>query len=119
MALLTTISISIINEQTNRYVGSLTVEVRTGEVVAEVKETHSFTSTHIFCFCLLHTYDKQYNVTRSSRYGILENFHYPLLQLLFDILFRHISSTLCICVSYTRIVQEGRKKKENKRKEGR
>lgn len=26
----------------------------------------------------MHTYDKQYNVTRSSRYGILENFiiHY-------------------------------------------
>jgi len=59
----------------------------------EIIETHpSVTSTHIFCFCLLHTYDKQYNVTRSSRYGILENFHYPLLQLLFDVLFRHISS---------------------------
>jgi len=95
------------------------MEVYAEEVITGVKKTHSFTSTHIFCFCLLHTYDKQYNVTRSSRYGILENFHYPLLQLLFDILFRHISSTLCICVSYTRIVQEGRKKKENKQKEGR
>jgi len=39
------------------------------------KKHHSVTSTHIFCFCLLHTYDKQYNVTRSSRYGTLENFH--------------------------------------------
>lgn len=88
-----------------------------GVVVAGIKEkTHSFTSTHIFCFCLLHTYDKQYNVTRSSRYGILENFHYPLLQLLFDVLFRHISSaSCCICVSYTRIVQEGEKnRKKNK-----
>lgn len=78
-------------------------------------------NTYILFFCLLHTYDKQYNVTRSSRYGILENFHYPLLQLLFDVLFRHISSTSCICVAIRESFEKEKKKekKKNRKKDDR
>lgn len=85
-----------------------------------IKKRNAFVhiNTYILFFffaCCIHTINSTM-LRVSSRYGILENFHYPLLQLLFDILFRHISSTSCICVSYTRIVQEGRGggKKEKK-----
>lgn len=61
------------------------------------------THQHIyFCFCMLHTYDKQYSVTRSSRYGILENFIIHYYKLLFDVLFRtsaFVCSFPCVCSS--------------------
>lgn len=48
---------------------------RSGWIFNGVKDA-IVTHQHIyFCLCMLHTYDKQYSVTRSSRYGILENFN--------------------------------------------
>lgn len=62
------------------------------------KRTHNcYTSTHIFCFCMLHTYDKQYSVYAFLEVWYTRKFHYPLLQLLFDVLFRYFRFPVYFC----------------------
>lgn len=64
----------------------------------------------------MHTYDKQYNVTRSSRYGILENFiiHYYNCYASYCFISSSISC-ISLC-SYKGIVKKEKEKstKENK-----
>lgn len=87
-----------------------------GALCEEKKHTILSHQYIYFVSCLLHTYDKQYNVTRFSRYGILENFHYPLLQLLF-VLFSYLFDFVFICVALHES-QFNKKKTKKKQKTG-
>lgn len=83
------------------------------------KRTHNcYTSTHIFCFCMLHTYDKQYSVYAFLEVWYTRKFHYPLLQLLFDVLFRYFRFPVyfcCVAIMRERIIDRKKKKKQKKK----
>lgn len=70
---------------------------------------------------MLHTYDKQYNVTRSSRYGILENFiiHYYNCYSTYCFISLRLRVSLRVTIRESLKKKDKKKNKEDKKKKER